>query len=222
MVDESVNQSVAVSQLSICVWRLGSQMKTLKWDDESKELKPAVLWSCSYSHSSVKNAMCLWMFSLNSFCKTVWLTTNFSPAQIFLVFECVVALCVECIQKIILPETKPHISPYWFATLVCNITPLIFGFCSVYDNRPHLNIAFPWCVTLCVWLWAFLFLFQVREKVARAPSSSRWGSSMEPGTQTKIREVSSGLSTKTSSPPCSPWSAPQRPSRSLTNLNRIG
>lgn len=67
-----------------------------------------------YSHSSVMNGMSLWMFSLNLFCDTVWLGTYFCP----------------------------HISPYWFATLLCNSTPLISCFISVYDNRPHLSIAF--------------------------------------------------------------------------------
>lgn len=67
-----------------------------------------------------------------------------------------------------------------------------------------------------------LCLVQVREKVAKAPSSSRWGSSMELATQTKIREASFGLFTKTSSPPCRPWSVPPRLSRSRTNMKITG
>lgn len=121
---------------------------------------------------------------------------------------------------------------------LCNITPLVSCFLAFLSDTvcildvttsqalrgfaPPSHSAHSITLPSLTWCLCLLCRVQVREKVARAPSSSRWGSSMELATQTKIREASFDLFTKTSSPPCRPWFVPLRTSRSPTNMNRIG
>lgn len=73
-----------------------------------------------------------------------------------------------------------------------------------------------WSNQPCSWcaaakrIWSSLRCLQVLERAGRAPSSNKWGLSMEEDTQTRTRGTTPNWSSRTSTCPCRRWSEPWR------------